>query len=105
MVLTAVKNVNVYFPSLAMKVPDHVYVLNDMHSSSTFQSVSFSVCQHETVITCTSTDSLCSVFPYPYRNLCPHMRIRNESDISPDMTSRLLGAVRGISRSHKMNST
>src|SRR5215475_11405089 len=62
---------NVYRPSLVMKVPDHVYVLNDMHSSNTFQSVSYSVCQHETVITCASTDSLCSVFPHPCRNPCP----------------------------------
>jgi hypothetical protein len=73
-----VKKRNVYLPSLVMKVPDHVYVLNDMHSSNTFQSVSFSVCQHETVITCFSTDCICSVFPHPCRNPCPHMRIRNE---------------------------
>jgi hypothetical protein len=73
--------VNAYLPSLVMKVSDHVYVLNDMHSSNTFQSVSFSVCQHETVITCASTDSLRSVFPHPCRNPCPHMRIRNEYQV------------------------
>jgi hypothetical protein len=72
------EKINVYLPSLVMKVPDHVYVLNDIHSSNKFQSVSFSVCQHETVITCASTDSLCSVLPQPCRNPCPHMRIRNE---------------------------
>jgi hypothetical protein len=95
------KKVNVYLPSLRMKVPDHVYVFGSLllQLQLTFQSVLFIVfcllllsnginvgightCNkmrvyHDTIITCSTADSFCSLFPYPLQPALPHMCLRN----------------------------
>jgi hypothetical protein len=81
-----------------MKVPDHVYVFGSLllQLQLTFQSVLFSVfcllllsngisvdightfntmrVYHDTIITCSTADSFCSLFPYPFHNPRSHTR-------------------------------